>query len=117
MVGRRRVLGWHDNRRVRSASTATSAAIASTRTKTRSAPIADLQTIGIRLNREQAIHLARVLLAVTQEWDEIDITGYRFRRRQDDGTYLLTVTSMVEAESEAPDAEPAAAPDRGGTSA
>jgi hypothetical protein len=60
--------------------------------------IADLQTVGIRLNKEQAIHLARVLLAVTQEWDEVDITGYRFRRRQDDGTYLLTVTSMVEIE-------------------
>jgi hypothetical protein len=64
--------------------------------------IADLQTVGIRLNKEQAIHLARVLLAVTQEWDEIDITGYRFRRRQDDGTYLLTVTSMVEGEGGEP---------------
>jgi hypothetical protein len=60
--------------------------------------IADLQTVGIRLNKEQAIHLARVLLAVTQNWDEVDITGYRFRRRQDDGTYLLTVTSKVEME-------------------
>jgi hypothetical protein len=67
--------------------------------------IVDLQTIGIRLNKEQAIHLARVLLAVTQEWDEIDITGYRFRRRQDDGTYLLTVTSMVDPEGDAPDAQ------------
>ena len=77
--------------------------------------IADLQTVGIRLNKEQAIHLARVLLAVTQEWDEIDITGYRFRRRQDDGTYLLTVTSMVEAEGESPDADPGAAAGRGRT--
>jgi len=74
--------------------------------------IADLQTVGIRLNKEQAVHLARVLLAVTQEWDEIDITGYRFRRRHDDGTYLLTVTSMVEAEGEGADTEPGAGVDR-----
>jgi len=37
----------------------------------------ELKTIGIRLNREQAIHLARVLLAVSQDWPIIDITGYR----------------------------------------
>jgi hypothetical protein len=61
--------------------------------------VEDLQTVGIKLNREQAIQLARVLLAVTQEWDEVDITAYRFRKRQDDGTYKITVTSMVEAEA------------------
>jgi len=54
--------------------------------------IRDLKTIGIKLNREQALHLARVLLAVTQEWDEIDITAYRFKKRQSDGTYHITVT-------------------------
>lgn len=54
--------------------------------------VSDLKTVGIKLNKEQAIHLARVLLAVTQEWDEVDITGYRFDRRSD-GTYHLTVTS------------------------
>jgi len=42
---------------------------------------------------EQAIHLARVLLAVTQDWEEVDITGYRFEKRQQDGTYRLTITS------------------------
>ena len=52
-----------------------------------------LQTIGIKLNREQAVHLARVLLAVSQDWDEIDITGYRFEQRRSDGTYRLTATS------------------------
>jgi hypothetical protein len=62
--------------------------------------VADLQTVGIKLNKEQAIHLSRVLLAVTQEWDEVDITAYRFKKRQDDGTYLVTVTSKVEAEGE-----------------
>jgi hypothetical protein len=65
----------------------------------------DLQTVGIKLNREQAIHLARVLLAVTQEWDEVDITAYRFRKRQDDGTYLITVTSKVEGQAEGEVAE------------
>ncbi|MCL5006462.1 MAG: hypothetical protein M1404_07980 [Acidobacteria bacterium] len=57
--------------------------------------VADLKTIGIRLDREQCIHLARVLLAVAQEWDSIDITGYRFDRRSD-GTYHLTVTTYRE---------------------
>jgi hypothetical protein len=60
--------------------------------------VAELKTIGIKLNRDQAIHLARVLLAVTQEWDEVDITAYRFAKRQDDGTYKLTVTSAIEDE-------------------
>ncbi len=58
--------------------------------------VSDLQTIGIRLTKEQAIHLARVLLAVAQDWEEVDITAYRFERRKDDGTYRLTITSHVE---------------------
>jgi hypothetical protein len=61
--------------------------------------VSDLQTVGIRLNKEQAIHLARVLLAVTQEWVEVDITAYRFEKRQKDRTYRLTITSQVEIES------------------
>jgi hypothetical protein len=62
--------------------------------------IADLQTVGIKLSKDQAIHLARVLLAVTQEWEEVDITAYRFNRRQEDGTYQITITSKVPVESE-----------------
>jgi len=58
--------------------------------------VSELQTVGIRLNKEQAIHLARMLLVVTQEWDEVDITAYRFEKRQADGTYRLTITSQVE---------------------
>ena len=54
----------------------------------------DLKTVGIRLNKEQALHLARALLAVTQEWDELDITAYRLKRRKSDGTYQITVTSF-----------------------
>jgi hypothetical protein len=56
--------------------------------------VADLKTVGIKLTKEQAIHLARVLLAVAQEWDEVDITGYRFERRKRDETYHLTITSQ-----------------------
>src|SRR2546426_3217692 len=55
--------------------------------------VSELKTIGIKLSKEQAIHLSRVLLAVSQEWDEIDITGYRFDKRKSDGTYHLTITS------------------------
>jgi hypothetical protein len=52
-----------------------------------------LQTVGILLSRDQAIHLARVLLVASQEWDEVDITAWRFQKRRDDGTYPLTITS------------------------
>ena len=55
-----------------------------------------LETVGIKLNRDQAVHLARVLLAVSQDWPEIDITGYRLRPRKTDGTYGITVTGLVE---------------------
>jgi len=57
--------------------------------------IADLKTVGIKLSREQAIHLARMLLVVAQDWDEIDITSWRVYRRESDGTYNVTVTSCV----------------------
>lgn len=54
----------------------------------------DLKTVGIKLSKEQAIHLARVLLAVTQEWDELEVTAYRLEKRKSDGTYHITVTSF-----------------------
>lgn len=54
--------------------------------------LSKLKTVGIRLSREQAIHLARVLLAVSQDWDEIEITGFRLKKGRD-GLYPLTVTS------------------------
>ena len=56
--------------------------------------VEDLKTIGVKLSKEQAIHLARVLLAVSQEWEEIDITAYRLEERKADGTYHITVTSF-----------------------
>lgn len=55
--------------------------------------VSDLKTIGIKLTKDQAIHLARILLAVSQEWGEVDITGYRFEKRKSDDTYHLTITS------------------------
>jgi hypothetical protein len=55
--------------------------------------VSKLKTIGIKLNKEQAIHLARILLAVTQDWDEIEITGFRLKKRKTDGTYPVSVTS------------------------
>jgi hypothetical protein len=57
--------------------------------------IGDLKTVGIKLSKEQAIHLARVLLAAAQEWDDIDITAWRTYKRQSDSTYNVTVTSAV----------------------
>jgi type II secretory pathway pseudopilin PulG len=53
-----------------------------------------LKTVGFKVSREQGIALARVLLAVTQDWDEVDITAYRLEKRAVDGTYHITVTSF-----------------------
>jgi hypothetical protein len=57
--------------------------------------IAELKTVGIKLSRAQAIHLARVLLAASQEWEEMDITAWRVYKRQTDNTYNITVTSAI----------------------
>ena len=53
--------------------------------------------VALQLTKEQAVHLARVLLAATQEWDHISITAFRYQK-QKDGTYPVTVTSVVEPE-------------------
>jgi hypothetical protein len=55
--------------------------------------VADLKTVGLKLTPDQAIHLARVLLAVARGWKEIDITPYRFERRKSEESYQITVTS------------------------
>jgi hypothetical protein len=54
--------------------------------------VEELTTVGFKLTREQAIHLARVLLAVTQDWSDIDLTGFR-SKKSSDGTFPITVTS------------------------
>lgn len=51
----------------------------------------DLKTVGVKLTREQALHLARVLLAATQEWDTVELVAHRFEPRRSDGTFLLSV--------------------------
>ena len=57
--------------------------------------VSELQTVGVKLSKDQAIHLARVLLAVTQNWEEVELTAYRFERRKTDETYHITVTSSL----------------------
>jgi hypothetical protein len=51
----------------------------------------DLKTMGIRLSREEALHLARAILAATQEWEEVELVVHRFDKRKSDNTYLLSV--------------------------
>ncbi len=57
--------------------------------------IAELKTVGLRLSREQAINLARVLLAASQDWDEMEVTAYRGKARIRDGTFQVTVTTAA----------------------
>ena len=57
--------------------------------------IDDLVTVGFKLSKSQAIHLARVILALSQDSTEIDITAYRKSARSSDKTYKVTVTSAV----------------------
>ena len=57
--------------------------------------VAALKTVGLHLNRDQAVHLARVLLAAAQEWNCIDVTAYRGHKRRLDGTYQVTVTTTI----------------------
>lgn len=54
--------------------------------------VAELKTVGFKLTRDQAINLARVLLAVSQNWNAIDITGFRSKQFTD-GTFPITVTT------------------------
>ena len=58
--------------------------------------IRELKTVGLKLSREQATHLATVLLVAAQQWDELEITGYRNDPRKSDGTYHITMTSAQE---------------------
>jgi len=51
----------------------------------------DLTIMGVRLSREEALHLARAILAATQEWQEVELVVHRFDKRTSDNTYLLTV--------------------------
>jgi len=35
------------------------------------------------------------VLAVTHDWQQVDITGFRFKRRKSDGKFPITVTSAT----------------------
>jgi hypothetical protein len=59
--------------------------------KEKEAGYGELKTMGLRLSREEALHLARALLAATQEWEEVELVVHRFDKRKSDNTYLLSV--------------------------
>jgi hypothetical protein len=54
---------------------------------------AQLKTVGFKLTRDQAINLARVLLAVSQDWTGIEVTAFRSKKFSDD-TFPITVTTV-----------------------
>jgi hypothetical protein len=56
-------------------------------------PTSELKTIGLKLTRQQARHLAQVLLTAAEAWEEIDLTAYRAARQADD-THQITITSL-----------------------
>ena len=59
--------------------------------KEKQAAYKDLKTMGVKLSREEALHLARAILAATQDWQEVELVVHRFDKRKSDNTYLLSV--------------------------
>lgn len=59
--------------------------------------LTNLKTVGLRLTKDQAVHLAITLLAASRNWEMIDVTAYRLDRRKD-GTHHITVTSFEDEE-------------------
>jgi hypothetical protein len=51
----------------------------------------ELETMGVKLSRGEALHLARAILAATQDWEAVELVVHRFDKRKSDNTYLLTV--------------------------
>ena len=58
-------------------------------------PYRDLANFRFRLNRDQALQLARALLAATQEWEEVEVVVHRFERRKSDGAFLVSVLLVI----------------------
>jgi hypothetical protein len=56
--------------------------------------LASLKTVGIKLSKNQAIDLARVLLAAAHEWNELELVAYRGEKRKSDATYRLSVVAQ-----------------------
>jgi hypothetical protein len=59
--------------------------------KEKEAAYEKLETMGVKLSRQEALHLARALLAATQDWEEVELVVHRFDKRKSDNTYLLSV--------------------------
>ncbi|MGQ4876012.1 MAG: hypothetical protein ACP6IY_18255 [Promethearchaeia archaeon] len=58
-----------------------------------------LKTIGIHLNKQQALELSAYLtLAILDGWEQIDITAYR--KPKQNGKYRLTITSTKSVSEE-----------------
>jgi len=55
--------------------------------------VSTLKTVGLKLSREQAKHLAQVLLVAADAWEEIDITAYRTPLKSN-GLCRITVTAL-----------------------
>lgn len=53
----------------------------------------DLKTVGMKLTKDQALHMAQLLIAVARTAEEVDITGFR-KMTKKDGTYQVTITSV-----------------------
>jgi len=53
----------------------------------------DLKTVGIKLTKDQALHMAQLLITVARTAEEVDITGFR-KMIKKDGTYQVTITSL-----------------------
>ena len=51
----------------------------------------ELKTIGVQLSKSQAIELSRILLAVTQDWEVVDLTFYR--KPSGDGKFRGTIAT------------------------
>lgn len=56
--------------------------------------IGELKTVGFKLSRHQGIPLARLLLAASQEWENVDVTAYRSSQKSSDGTFHVAVTHL-----------------------
>lgn len=59
--------------------------------------IEKLKTVAMVFDKEQARALATRLLAASEGWDRIAVTGFRLRPRKSDGKFIVTVTSPGKA--------------------
>ena len=58
-------------------------------------PFSELEVVGLRFSRDQALKLAAALREATPGWEGIHIIGCRFEQRDTDDTPLITVDSII----------------------